>query len=78
MRFIGFLLVGSCLVAPAQSSLPDAPTPKPLVYTIGKDVTSPKVIFAVAPEFTKEASKHRVQGTVILPWSSMSRVFRNR
>ena len=70
MRLMAVLLSG-CFVlhapfSPGQSSLPDAPKPKPIVYKVGGDVTSPKVIFAVDPEFTEEAHKHRVQGIVTL------------
>ena len=70
MRLTEILLSGCLalhvLAAPAQSSLPDAPTPKPVVYKVGGDVTSPKVVFAVDPEFSDEGRRRRVQGTVTL------------
>ena len=61
------LLVGGwlslqTLLAPAQSSLPDAPAAKPMVYEVGGEVTSPKVVYVQEPEYTEEARKHRLQG----------------
>ncbi len=69
MRSIKVLLF-ACLVlqvplAPAQSSLPEAPAAKPLVYEGGRDgVTSPKVVYSVDPEYTEEARKDRLRGIV--------------
>ena len=70
MRIVEFLLSGFMalqpLPAPAQRPLPNAPTAKPITYEVGGDVTSPKVVYAVDPEYTEEARKHRLQGTTTL------------
>jgi len=54
------------ILAPAQGSLPDAPAAKPIVYEAGGEVTAPKLVYAVVPEYTEEARKHRIQGSTTL------------
>ncbi len=63
---LSLCLTSQALPAPAQSSLSDAPAAKPVVYQTGGDVTSPKLVYAVDPEYTEEARKHRVQGITTL------------
>ena len=37
-----------------------------VVYNIGKDVTSPVVIFSPKPKYTENAMRRKVQGTVVM------------
>lgn len=55
-------LVLQAVLASAQSSLPDAPAARPMVYQMSSGVTLPKVVYAVDPEFTEEARKHHLRG----------------
>jgi TonB family protein len=67
-------LVG-CVTAPIaaqqQSTLPSAPTPQKEVetnpdsegiYHIGKEVTAPKLVYSVEPEFSEKARKRKTLG----------------
>ncbi len=68
---LGKVLLGGYLSlqafpASAQSSLPNAPAAKPLVYQASSEVTSPKLIYAVDPEFTEEARKPHLRGVTTI------------
>ncbi len=59
------------IAAQQQSNLPSAPTPQKEVetnpdsegiYHFGKEVTAPKLIFSVEPEFSEPARKRKLSG----------------
>jgi TonB family protein len=56
------LLAGVFLPAKAERT----PDKQPTVYKIGGDVIAPKVLYKAEPQYTAEASKAKLQGTVLL------------
>jgi TonB family protein len=56
------LLAGVFLPAKAEKT----PDKQQTIYKIGGSVTAPKVIYKVEPQYTAEASKAKLQGTVFL------------
>jgi len=51
--------------APPQVAPNDRPT-SGQIYSVGGDVTSPRVISKVDPSYTEEASKQKIEGSVVL------------
>ncbi len=73
--FLAGCVACSALVPPAQSS-DQAPAPvqaqtesataPPEVYKPGGDVSAPKLIHHVSPQYTKEARKKKIKGVTVL------------
>lgn len=60
---LSVLFLASVLI-PARAE--KAPEKQKTVYKIGGDVLAPKVLYKVEPEYSKEASRDKLQGTVVL------------
>jgi TonB family protein len=66
-EFMKQLFVTIVVARLATSSLVAFPTAQqPDVYTIGGEVSAPKVVRMVRPEYTKEALRQRIAGEVVL------------
>src|SRR3984885_13107804 len=67
LRIIGW--IAAPIAAQQQSPLPSAPTPQIKVetnpdsegiYHVGKEVTAPKLILSVSPEFSEQSRKRKL------------------
>jgi TonB family protein len=57
------LLLASILIPARAEKIPDK---QKTVYKIGGDVLAPRVLYKVEPQYSKEASRDKIQGVVIL------------
>lgn len=60
------MLACAGIAIPATADNTTSPATQNQVYKIGGDVSAPKVIYKVEPEYTTEARNAKINGTVIL------------
>jgi protein TonB len=60
------LVVATCLIGMGETVTPVLGQTPPVVYTVGKDVSAPILVKKVEAEYTPDARRAQIQGTVIL------------